>query len=202
MFPLYSCRGSRRLGLTPTQSWPRTTVLTDWKYPESDLKSTKNTEQLADLGGFDTLGDEGPAEGGDAHTDHGEAAGEVDDVDLVLGSEADDQLLSNYSCHGDQCWSTLYRGLDPTVEPTDGHVVKLEPVGHEGYDEVLGDDAHDPEYPDVQPVGLSVPAELLAEVEIHGGTLPRVQKYLQQEGETSHNLLKTLQLEMTTYQGG
>ena len=48
------------------------------------------------------LGDEGPAQGGDAHTDHGEAAGEVHEDDLVLRSEADHELLDDHSGDGDQ----------------------------------------------------------------------------------------------------
>ena len=51
------------------------------------------------------LGDEGPAEGGDASTEDGEAGGQVDQEDHGGRGEAHHQQLDNHSADGDQSWN-------------------------------------------------------------------------------------------------
>ena len=48
------------------------------------------------------LGDEGPADGGDADTEDGEAGGEVDQEDHGGRGEAHHQQLDYHSADGDQ----------------------------------------------------------------------------------------------------
>ena len=54
---------------------------------------------------FSYLGDEGPAEGGDASTEDGEAGGQVDQEDHGGRGEAHHQQLDNHSADGDQSWN-------------------------------------------------------------------------------------------------
>ena len=64
---------------------------------------------------------------------------------------------------------------------TDGHVVHLHLVGHEGEDDVLRHEAQEAEQAHVGSKHHVAPAELPPEIQIHGGALAGDQEYLQQE---------------------
>ena len=115
---------------------------------------------------MNTLGNERPADSGDADAHDGGDAGNVDHEGEVGRSEADDELLEDDSGDG---------------EESDGHVVHLESVGEERKNHVLGAYTEQTKQSNVSSEHLVAPAVLPPEVEIHGGTFSSDQKYFQQE---------------------